>query len=132
MIRAFRRHWHEMVPAEVEGTPEILDALIANGHDVTALTNFADDTFDEAKERFPRLKAFRGVTVSARVRLAKPDKAIFLRHAADFALEPAATLFFDDIPVNVEGARSAGWNAEVFTGADQMLADLERYGIVFD
>lgn len=130
LIRSFRRHWHEMVPGEVEGTPEILDALIASGHDVTALTNFSDDTFDEAAERFPRLKSFRGVTVSARVRLAKPDAAIFHRHVSDFGLDPGATLFFDDLPVNIEGARAAGWNAEVFTDAAQMRTDLNRYGIL--
>ena len=70
------------------------------------------------------------MTVSARVRLAKPDEAIFHRHVSDFGLDPGATLFFDDLPVNIEGARAAGWNAEVFTDAAQMRADLNRYGIL--
>ena len=131
MIRAFRRNWHEMIPAEVDGTPAILDGLLAAGHDVTALTNFADDTFDEAAERFPRLKSFRGVTVSARVRLVKPDHAIYERHVKDWRLTPSATLFFDDNPDNIVGAREAGWNAELFTSADQMRADLRRYGVAF-
>jgi 2-haloacid dehalogenase len=131
LIRAFRVHWHEMVPGLVAETPCILDALLAAGHDVTALTNFAADTYEEARPRFPILDRFRGVTVSARVRAVKPDEAIYRRHAKDFELDPAATLFFDDVPVNVEGARAAGWNAELFTGGEQMRADLRRYGVAF-
>lgn len=129
LIRAYRRHWREMVPGPFEETVVLLEDLLAAGHDVTALTNFADDTFAEAQEMFPFLRSFRGVTVSGRVRLLKPDVAIYRRHAADFGLDPAATLFFDDSPKNVIGAREAGWHAEVFTSAAQMRADLGRYGV---
>lgn len=129
LIRAYRRHWHEMVPNMVEGTPEIIEALIANGHDLTALTNFAEDTFEEARTRFPILQSFRGITVSARVRIAKPDQKIFHRHARDFDVEPRATLFFDDMPENVAAARRAGWNAERFSDAGTMRADLKRYAV---
>lgn len=129
MIRAFRPHWHDMTPGTIAETIPILTGLLDGGHDVTALTNFASDTFDEISEREPVLKRFRGVTVSARARLAKPDLAIYRKHAADFRLVPSATLFFDDNPHNVEAARRAGWNAEVFTGAPQMRADLVRYGV---
>jgi 2-haloacid dehalogenase len=48
MIQAFRRSWHEMVPDTVADTPEILAALLAAEYDVTALTNFAEDTYEEA------------------------------------------------------------------------------------
>lgn len=129
MIYAFRQNWHEMVPGLIEGTAEIITALITNGHDVTALTNFAEDTLEEAERRFPILQDFRGTTASARVRLAKPDQAIFRRHTDDFNLEPHATLFFDDMPENIAAARQAGWNAERFTDAETMRSDLGRYGI---
>lgn len=52
-IRAFRRHWHEMVPHAYTETVSLLERLIAEGHDVTMLTNFASDTFREAQKRFP-------------------------------------------------------------------------------
>ena len=130
MIRAFRRHWHEMAPGLVEGTPEILEDLLDSGHDVTALTNFAADTFLEAKPRFPILDRFRGVTVSAHTGYAKPDPDIYRHHAEAFGLSPSHVLFFDDVLKNIVAAREAGWNAEQFTGAEQMLADLRRYGIM--
>ncbi len=129
MIRAFRENWHEMVPAELPETVAVLDRLLAAGYDVTGLTNFSADTLDEARLRFPFLARLRGATVSARVGLLKPELPMYQRHAADFGLDPAATLFFDDVLANVEGARNAGWNAEQFTDAERMRDDLARYGV---
>ena len=129
MIRAFRQHWSEMVPHHFPETLAIRDRLLAQGWDVTALTNFAGDTFDEARALYPFLDDFRGITVSAAVGLVKPELAIYRHHAKTFGLDPAATLFFDDNMANVEGARAAGWNAELFTSADQMRSDLARYGV---
>ncbi len=130
LIRAFRPHWPEMIPGPIDDSVAVLEEVLAAGHDVTGLTNFADDTFDVASERFAFLKRMRGITVSARVRLLKPDVAIFRRHAEKFGLEPAATLFVDDVMANVEGARAAGWNAEQFQDAERMRADLARYGVL--
>ena len=128
-IRAFRRHWHEMVPHAYGETVSIMENLIAAGRDVTMLTNFASDTFREAQQRFPFLKLPRGVTVSGDVRLIKPDVAIYRTHAEAFDLEPAATLFIDDSVANVEGARAAGWHAVHFTDAHRLRSDLASYGI---
>ena len=65
-IRAFRKYWHEMVPHAYDGTVAIMEGLIDRGRDVTMLTNFAADTFVDAKKIFPFLHKPRGVTVSAR------------------------------------------------------------------
>jgi FMN phosphatase YigB (HAD superfamily) len=129
LIRAFRRRHSLMIPYAYEDSVAVLRALVAAGHDVTFLTNFASDTFRETQARFPFLTEGRGVTVSGDARLIKPDPAIYRRHAAAFALTPAATLFFDDSPANIAGARTAGWHAELFTDAEKMRADLARYGV---
>ncbi len=128
-IRNFRRHWHEMVPHAYDDSVAIMEGLIEAGRDVTMLTNFASDTFREASERFPFLKKPRGVTVSGDVRLIKPDPAIYRHHAASFGLDPAASLFIDDSPHNVEGAREAGWQAVHFTDAKTLARDLSGLGI---
>lgn len=129
LIRAYRARWHEMVPHAYEDVAAILESLIDGGHDVTMLTNFNDETFAEARTRFPFLNRPRGVTVSAEVRLLKPEKAIYEHHAQAFGLDPAATLFTDDSPANVAGATAAGWNAVLFQDAAQLKADLHRHGI---
>ena len=128
-IRAFRANWHEMVSHHYEDSVAIMLGLIEDGRDVTMLTNFASDTFAEARERFPFLNRPRGVTVSGEVRLLKPDRAIYDRHAKDFGLDPAASLFIDDSAKNVQGAIDAGWQAVLFEGAEKLEVDLRRLGV---
>ena len=128
-IRAFRQNWNAMVPHAYEDSVAILRGLIADGHDVTLLTNFAADTFGEAQRRFGFLRETRGVTVSGLAGVIKPDMAIYELHARTFGLEPSATLFIDDSEKNVEGAHAAGWQAVHFTGAEKLKADLLELGI---
>ena len=128
-IRSYKSRWLDTLPGAIDGTVEILQALVDQGRDVTALTNFNQDLFRLTVPAYPFLSLFRGVTVSGERRLVKPDPAIYAHHAEAFGLAPGATLFFDDVHANVEAAREAGWNAEVFTSPEQMRADLGRYGI---
>ncbi|WP_136660351.1 HAD family phosphatase [Nitratireductor sp. XY-223] len=130
-IRAFRSNWHEMVPHAYEGSVDIMRGLIRSGHDVTMLTNFASDTFREVVDRFDFLSETRGVTVSGDVGVIKPQREIYDTHVTSFALEPAATLFIDDSPANVEGARAAGWKAVHFAGAENLASQLEGLGVKY-
>jgi FMN phosphatase YigB (HAD superfamily) len=129
LIRAFRANWWEMIPGPIDANVAIVGELIDRGADVTALTNWAPDTFAEAETRFPILHRFRGTTVSGRVGLVKPDFAIYALHARTFGLTADATLFFDDNPANVAAARQAGWVAEQYVSTETLLADLRRYGL---
>jgi 2-haloacid dehalogenase len=128
-IRYFRKFWHEMVSHAYVESVAIMETLIADGRDVTMLTNFAADTFREARKLFPFLEIPRGVTVSGEIGLIKPDIAIYEKHAGDFGLDPARTLFIDDSMPNVEGARLAGWNAIHFTDPEKLKSDLAAHGI---
>jgi|SRR5690606_28915521 2-haloacid dehalogenase len=130
LIRAFRGSWHEMVSHHYADSVALMERLIEDGHDVTMLTNFAADTFAEAKERFPFLKRPRGVTVSGEIGLIKPDREIFEHHAKAFGLDPAATLFIDDSRKNVDGAIAAGWQAILFESAAGLERELERRGLL--
>ncbi len=130
LIRAYRKHWIEMVPHHLEDTVAILKALIDQDMDVTLLTNFNQETFPLAQEKFPFLKLPRGATVSGEVRLLKPDRAIYQHHAKTYDLDPTATLFFDDSQKNVDGARQAGWQAELFASAEIMKRDLQNHGVL--
>ena len=128
-IRAFRKHWNEMVPHAYVETVSIMESLIAKGYDVTMLTNFASDTFREVQKLFPCLTLPRGVTVSGDMRMVKPDVAIYECHARTFGLDPAATLFIDDNMANVIGARAAGWHAVQFIDPQTLQQDLASYGL---
>ena len=41
----------------------------------------------------------------------KPSAAIYHEAERRFGLEPAATVFIDDLPPNVAGAQACGWHA---------------------
>lgn len=129
LIRAFRLHWPQMLPGPVDGTADIMRRLIADGWDVTLLTNFNQETYPIAVQMYPFLNEARGATVSGRIALIKPDLAIFHHHAETFGLLPSETIFFDDSPANVAGATAAGWRAHLFTDAQQMRADLASAGV---
>ena len=129
-IRAFRQNWHKMVPGAIDGSVAIMRTLIEADRDVTMLTNFAADTFVEAKQMFPFLNEPRGVTVSGEVGLIKPDVAIYEMHHGAFGLNPSRTIFIDDVAANVEAARKAGWQAVRFIDAELLISDLEGFGVV--
>ncbi|MBX3575975.1 MAG: HAD family phosphatase [Rhizobiaceae bacterium] len=128
-IRNFRRHWHEMVPHAYEDSVAVMTDLIDAGHDVTMLTNWAADTFVEARSRFPFLDRPRGVTVSGEVKMIKPERGIYDHHVRAFGLEPSKSLFIDDSQKNVDGAIAAGWQAVLFTDARQLRSDLAALGV---
>jgi FMN phosphatase YigB (HAD superfamily) len=52
-----------------------------------------------------------GAIASFRVGAVKPSAAIYREAERRFGLEPAATVFIDDLERNVIGARACGWNA---------------------
>jgi putative hydrolase of the HAD superfamily len=69
---------------------------------------------------------FDVVICSAEVGLIKPDLALYRESARRFAVSPADCFFTDDTPVNVVAARRAGFDAELFTDAAGLAAQLER------
>lgn len=128
-IRNFRKHWHEMVPHAYDDSVALMEGLIDRGYDVTLLTNWAADTFIEARARFPFLDRPRGITVSGEIRAIKPDRAIYDHHVIAFGIDPARSLFIDDSQKNVDGARAAGWHAVLFTDVPALRKSLAEYGV---
>ncbi|MHA1190158.1 MAG: HAD family hydrolase [Alphaproteobacteria bacterium] len=129
-IRAYRTRHLEMFPFTYEDTVTILKRLVAQGIDVTMLTNFNHETYDDTAKQFDFLGYARGVTVSGAIKMLKPDAEIYAHHSMQFELEPSETLFIDDNAANVAGAQDFGWHAVVFTGADRLEADLTAYQLV--
>ena len=130
LIRAFRANWRQTVPGPIDGAVAILRQLLADGRDVTLLTNFAADTFAEARQRFAFLGETRGATVSGEVGFIKPEAEIFAIHASRYALTPRATLFIDDSAANVAAAIAAGWQALRFVDPERLRSELTGLGLL--
>ena len=130
LIRAYRQCWMEMVPHAKDHSVALMLNLVDSGRDVTLLTNWNQDTFSEAEKMYPFLSATRGVTVSGRVGLIKPDPEIFQHHQGAFDLGPEATLFIDDNQNNVDAARAFGWQALHYTDELDLEASLRELDLV--
>ena len=130
LIRAFRKNWIKSVPHAIQGSVNIMTQFIDQGRDVTLLTNFNQETFVEACQKFPFLKQPRGATVSGEVNLVKPDPAIYALHVSTFGLAPEKCLFIDDSLSNVQAARDAGWTALQFTSEENLSKELNEMGLL--
>jgi len=130
LVRAWKAGWPDMVRGEIAGTVAILDELRSRGRRVAALSNFSADAWPWATARFPFLAWFDGVVISGEVGVAKPDPAIYRIAIERLALDPARTLFVDDMPVNVAAARACGIEAVVFEGPEKLRRDLEAHALL--
>ncbi len=67
--------------------------------------------------------------LSHEVAAAKPTPAIYARAAEAAGVPPNKIFFCDDIETHVTAARAAGWDAEIFSSASQLIDDLSRRGL---
>ncbi|MES2974997.1 MAG: HAD family phosphatase [Pseudomonadota bacterium] len=72
------------------------------------------------EERHPFIGWFDGGIFSGDVNLIKPEPAIYSLLAARHGLEPARTVFIDDMHANVQAARELGWQGIHFESPPQL------------
>ncbi|MCU0983931.1 MAG: HAD family phosphatase [Acetobacteraceae bacterium] len=129
LIAAYRGRWHEMLKGPIAGTVAILEALHEAGVPLYALTNWSAETYPIAEELYDFLGLFRGVVVSGRIGLVKPDAAIYTHTIERFGVAPERTVFIDDSAKNVAGAAEVGLRALHFTGPEPLARDLAALGL---
>ena len=129
LIAAFWERWEEMVPGPIPGAPDLLRELHAGGVPLYALSNWSAETWPRIAGRFDFWPCFRGVVLSGRVRVAKPDAAIYEHLFAAHGIEPGRALFIDDSEANVAGARAVGMQALRFESVPRLRAELREFGI---
>ena len=128
-IEAYDTGWLKMVKGVFEDTAAVLTELQAAGVPTYALTNFSADKWEVAKDAFAVLRHFDGEIVSGVEKIAKPEEKIYRILLERFELDPARTFYTDDMAYNVDGARAVGLDAEVFTGAANLRAQLRDRGL---
>ncbi|GAA1122870.1 HAD-IA family hydrolase [Kribbella jejuensis] len=128
-IEAYDTGWLKMVKGVFEDTAAVLTELQPAGVPTYALTNFSAEKWEIAKDAFGVLRHFDGEIVSGVEKIAKPDEKIYRILIERFGLDPARTFYTDDMAYNVDGARAVGLDAEVFTGASDLRAQLRDRGL---
>jgi putative hydrolase of the HAD superfamily len=119
---------HELQP--IEGTVALLRRLHARGHALYFLSNMPAPYADHLEASHDFIGLFRAGVFSARVKMIKPEAAIFAHALEFFGIDADDTLFIDDVLHNAQAARSAGWQALHFTDPAQCEAELARRGLL--
>ena len=92
------------------------------------LSNMPAPFARELERRHAFLAWFDGGVFSGDVQLVKPQPEIFQLLQARYALDPAHTVFIDDLAANVQAARDHGWRGIQFESAARLEARLKTYG----
>ncbi|WP_017977155.1 HAD family hydrolase [Actinopolyspora halophila] len=116
--------WSEFDP----GTLALLRDLGARSSELALLSN-APTTFARSVERMPWTRHFRRLLFSGDLGTAKPDEGIWRILLDRLGVTPGQCLFFDDGPANVEAARRAGLEAELWRGPEHAREVLRSRGV---
>lgn len=129
LIEAWRDRFTEMVQP-MEDSIAVLRELHERDVPLYALSNWGAETFEMARAMFPFFEWFRGMVVSGKVGVMKPDPGIFRLLLREYELAPAQTAFVDDRAPNVEAARHLGIHAILFRSAESLREQLVRLGLL--
>jgi len=108
------------------------EAMIAFGHelartyDVYFMSNAGALHIPALYERYPRLRFFKDDAVSCYLGALKPERAFFEKALSKFGIQAERSLFIDDRPENIAGARAYGLHAVQYARAEQTIADVKR------
>jgi putative hydrolase of the HAD superfamily len=75
------------------------------------------------------MQEFDGGIFSGDELLIKPEPAIYQRLQTRYALEPAKTVFLDDLLPNIQAAKNEGWHGIQFHTAQQATEELQALGL---
>jgi haloacid dehalogenase superfamily, subfamily IA, variant 3 with third motif having DD or ED len=107
--------------------------LLAQGlmpdYRVYLLSNAGDLHWEHFNALYGLDSLVHGALASYRVGAIKPNADIYRKAESMFGLDPAATVFVDDLPQNVEGARQCGWRAVQHVAVPETLAQLRALGV---
>ena len=123
-IEAWGPRFDEMMAGLIQGTVDVLAELRAAKKPLFALSNWSEETFDFALQRFEFLQWFDAIVISGKLKLIKPDPRIYQHLLDTHRLTANETVFIDDAPHNVAGAAAVGIHALHFTDPATLRGDL--------
>ena len=86
--------------------------------------------FNYVRRKFPHLfRHFKKVFPSHRMGRRKPDRRIYWKALRAIKLRPEETVFIDDVPRFLEGARKVGMKGVLFRSNAQLKRELRRLGV---
>lgn len=130
-IRAWYGRWQETMNGPIQGTVDIFKQLRdLKKYRFYALTNWSDETFPWALEKFYFLHWFDGIVVSGHEKTRKPFPEFFQILFDRHEVKPENSLFIDDNKRNIEGGLAVGLPGILFQSPEQLKAELISLGIM--
>ena len=121
------------VPRELQPVPETL-ALMQRvkraGHRLYFLSNMPAPYADHLERNHAFLEWFDGGVFSSRVKMVKPNAAIYRHALQQFGATPGESVFFDDHAPNVDAALAEGLHGLLFVNAVQAERQLLALGLL--
>ena len=114
----------------VEGTLGLIQSLHAQGYPLHLLTDNTLEIVKYLRTNYDFWQYFSGMVCSAEVGYLKPSREIYQVLLEKFNLMPEKTVFIDDIPVNVQGAKDLGIHAIQFTTLQACKEGLSQLGVL--
>lgn len=126
--RDFTHCWNDIF-WENKGMDQLLRRL-KKKYPLYLISNTNALHFTHIKKQYKILRHFRKVFPSHEVGHRKPERQIYLKVLKAIRFKPEETLFIDDMPEFVRGARRVGMNAVLFRHQRGLIKDFRRYGIL--
>ncbi|NND47891.1 MAG: HAD family phosphatase [Woeseiaceae bacterium] len=111
----------------IEETIDLARALRSSGHPLFVLSNMHLAGADFLETTYDIWPLFNGVVFSARIQMVKPEPGIYEHLLREHRLDPAETVFIDDLPENLEAASALGIRTIQFIDPVQCRADLANF-----
>jgi putative hydrolase of the HAD superfamily len=111
----------------IDGTIRLVEDLDAAGTHLYLLSNMPESTFEYLVGRHGFFARFKHLVISGKILLIKPDPAIYTHLVERTGIVPQESVFIDDLPANVAGARACGLHAIQFRDPASCRQELRAY-----
>jgi HAD superfamily hydrolase (TIGR01509 family) len=111
----------------IEGTIRLVEELAAAGIHLYLLSNMPVSTFDYLIKHHRFFGHFKHLVISGAILLVKPEPAIYQHLVEQTGIEPAESVFVDDLLKNVIAARECGFHAIQFSEPGNCREQLRAY-----
>jgi 2-haloacid dehalogenase len=130
-IRDYYGRWEEMLGGPIPETVALLRTLRDRGqHRLLALTNWSNETFPVALERYDFLHWFEGIVVSGDEGTRKPFPDIYQILLDRYQVNPEEAVFIDDSHHNILGAEALKIKGIHFLSPSQLQDTLLAWGVL--
>ncbi len=118
-VRHIMAHWVEMKDVLDEGV-RAMACCKAHGKKIYILSNYGDEPFRVVEEKYDFFRLADEKFISSRLKLLKPEPAIYAHVIRATGHDPERVLFIDDASANIEGALAAGWQGLCYLQPGQL------------